>query len=201
MNPSILKQYNATLDEFVSTALINSLSKLTDKELESFYLLSDSVKNHQKAVKVSTSSAAKPMPTVNVTKPKGTTSFQTIFQRLFSRNESVNNIKDTTQLTSIHKTQLQSSPCEKLKCDTEQTTNLNVKRKTNYGIMKTNSFTIEIQVSKCVITPAQKRKIIKVTENRLALFPTISRLNHSCQPNCNHYWCGQAGKFMIRAVR
>ena len=75
------------------------------------------------------------------------------------------------------------------------------KRKTNYGIMKTNSFAIEINVSKIVITPANKRKILRVTENRLALFPTISRLNHSCQPNCNHYWCGQAGKFMIRAVR
>ena len=95
--------------------------------------------------------------------------------------------------------------CEKTKCDNKQQeknrNDTNTRRKTNYGIMKTNSFNIEITVSKVVISPAHKRKIIKVNETRLALFPRISRLNHSCQPNCNHYWCGQAGKFMIRAIR
>ncbi len=33
----------------------------------------------------------------------------------------------------------------------------------------------------------------------LALFPTIARINHSCQPNCNHYWSG--GQFKIRSIQ
>ena len=46
--------------------------------------------------------------------------------------------------------------------------------KTSYGICKTNSFSIDL---------SDRRSY-------LAIFPTISRLNHSCQPNCNHYWSG-----------
>jgi secreted trypsin-like serine protease len=54
-----------------------------------------------------------------------------------------------------------------------------VLKKTNYGIVKTNSFSVDItgQDQTC-----------------LALFPTIARLNHSCQPNCNHYWSGSQFK-------
>lgn len=203
----ILK-YDATTEEFVSTVLIQSLSKLTDKELEQFYLLSDSVRDHQKSTK-NTFAYAKQTPTqkVNLVKPSTNSPLETIFQKLFSRNRTRN--MSTSQSQAIANRQIQTAAtamkCEKPKCDNKQQetnrTDTNVRRKTNYGIMKTNSFTIEITVSKVVISPAQKRKIIKVNENRLALFPNISRLNHSCQPNCNHYWCGQAGKFMIRAIR
>ena len=148
-----------------------------------------------------------PSPNVNVVKPSTNSPLESIFQKLFSRNSTQN--MSTSQAQAIANRQIQTAgtarKCEKSKCDNKQQetsrNDTNVRRKTNYGIMKTNSFTIEITVSKVVISPAQKRKIIKVNENRLALFPKISRLNHSCQPNCNHYWCGQAGKFMIRAIR
>ena len=152
----------------------------------------------QLLVKTPTSSA-KQTPPVNLIKPSSHTPFETIFQKLFSRNGP--NSNNTTQSKAVNKPQMQSNTREKPKCDTQQTKQTVLRRKTNYGIMKTNSFTIEINVSKVVISPSHKRKIIKVIENRLALFPKISRLNHSCQPNCNHYWCGQAGKFMIRAIR
>ena len=54
--------------------------------------------------------------------------------------------------------------------------------KTNFGIMKTNSFSMEFE-----------------NQTYLTLFPTISRLNHSCQPNCNHYWSGSY--FKVRAIK
>lgn len=56
-------------------------------------------------------------------------------------------------------------------------------KKTNFGIIKTNSFS----VNKCDRT-------------HLVLFPDIARINHSCAPNCHHYWSGQLGKFVVRAV-
>ena len=222
LNDEFRLQYDATSGEFVSTVLIQSLSKLTDTELEEFYLLSDSVKDHQRSknfvnkymphmaqvyAKQSTPSSktnlAKPNP--NIESPR----FQTLVQKLFSRNRHRSSSPSQSQTKSKKQTQQKvlSTPCEKPHCDNKAQNvqppqqNSVLRQKTNYGIMKTNSFTIEITVSKIVISPAQKRKIIKVTENRLALFPKISRLNHSCQPNCNHYWCGQAGKFMIRAIR
>ena len=49
--------------------------------------------------------------------------------------------------------------------------------------MKTNSFSIDL---------SDRRSY-------LAIFPTISRLNHSCQPNCNHYWSGR--QFKVRAIQ
>ena len=55
--------------------------------------------------------------------------------------------------------------------------------KTNYGIIKTNSFSMDFRNQTC-----------------LTLFPTISRLNHSCQPNCNHYW-SSGSLFKVRAIR
>lgn len=55
--------------------------------------------------------------------------------------------------------------------------------KTNYGIVKTNSFSMEFEAHGTC----------------LALFPTIARLNHSCAPNCHHYWSGS--EFKVRAVR
>ena len=55
--------------------------------------------------------------------------------------------------------------------------------KTNYGIIKTNSFSMDFQNQTC-----------------LTVFPTISRLNHSCQPNCNHYW-SSGSLFKVRAIR
>ena len=205
----------------MSTVLIQNLSRLTDKQLEDFYLLSDSVKDHQKSKNMlnkymphmaqvyakQSAPSAKP----NLAKPNNNESpfFETIVQKLFSRSRHRSHSPSQSQTKNKSQTQQKglSTPCEKPHCDNkaqkvqqvQQTPVL--RRKTNYGIMKTNSFTIEITVSKIVISPAQKRKIIKITENRLALFPKISRLNHSCQPNCNHYWCGQAGKFMIRAIR
>ena len=205
----------------MSTVLIQSLSKLTDKELEEFYYLSDSVKDHQKSknfvnkymphmAQVYAKQSA-PSSKANLVKPSNTESpfVQTLVQKLFSRNRHRSSSPSQSQTKSKQQNQQKvlSTPCEKPNCDNKaqkvQQPHVNPvsSRKTNYGIMKTNSFTIEITVSKIVISPAQKRKIIKVTENRLALFPKISRLNHSCQPNCNHYWCGQAGKFMIRAIR
>ena len=54
--------------------------------------------------------------------------------------------------------------------------------KTNYGIIKTNSFSMDFN-----------------NQTYLTLFPTISRLNHSCQPNCNHYWSGTV--FKVRAMK
>ena len=161
-------------------------------------MLSDSVKDHLKSIK-STTVYAKQTPNVNVVKASGQTPVETLFQKIFSRNRTRSS---ASKSQAQHKPKVKSTECEKSKCDNSKDENSsNVRRKTNYGIMKTNSFTIEITVSKVVISPAQKRKIIKVQENRLALFPIISRLNHSCQPNCNHYWCGQAGKFKIRAIR
>ena len=188
----------------MSTTLIQSLSKLSDKELEDFYLLSDSVKDHQKSMK-NPAAHAKQTTNTNLVKPGSRTQFQTIVQKIFTRNRNQSNSTSTSPI-KVHKLPQRNSPNgvvnEKQKCDNKKPPeSCTVKRKTNYGIMKTNSFNIEINVSKVVISPAQKRKIIKVNENRLALFPKISRLNHSCQPNCNHYWCGQAGKFMIRAIR
>ena len=152
-----------------------------------------------------------PSSKANLAKPNHNESpiVQTLVQRLFSRNRHRSGSPSQSQTKNKSNTQQKalSNPCEKPNCDNKAQKvqppqqNPVPNRKTNYGIMKTNSFTIEITVSKIVISPAQKRKIIKITENRLALFPKISRLNHSCQPNCNHYWCGQAGKFMIRAIR
>ena len=49
--------------------------------------------------------------------------------------------------------------------------------------MKTNSFSIDLSDQR----------------SYLAIFPTISRLNHSCQPNCNHYWSGR--QFKVRAIQ
>lgn len=63
--------------------------------------------------------------------------------------------------------------------------------KTNYGIVKTNSFSVEWDPL------GDKNKDSR--QIRLALFPTIARLNHSCHPNCNHYWSG--GSFTVRAVK
>ena len=54
--------------------------------------------------------------------------------------------------------------------------------KTSYGIVKTNSFSIELSDLR----------------SYLAIFPIISRLNHSCQPNCNHYWSGSQFKGKIQ---
>lgn len=152
-----------------------------------------------------------PSSKANLAKPTNNESpfFETIVQKLFSRNRHRSRSPSQSQIKNKSQTQQKvlSTACEKPHCDNKAQQvqqvqqNPALRRKTNYGIMKTNSFTIEITVSKVVISPAQKRKIIKVTENRLALFSKISRLNHSCQPNCNHYWCGQAGKFMIRAIR
>ena len=45
------------------------------------------------------------------------------------------------------------------------------KPKTNFGIVKTNCFSVT-----------------KECETRLVLFPGIARVNHSCLPNCHHYW-------------
>ena len=45
------KKYDPSSDEFISQTLVQTLTKLTDKELEQFYMLSDSVKNHQSLVK------------------------------------------------------------------------------------------------------------------------------------------------------
>ncbi len=59
--------------------------------------------------------------------------------------------------------------------------------KTNYGIIKTNSF--------CIKWPQSE------SDFRLALFPTIARINHDCQPNCHHYWNLARKTFSIRAVR
>ena len=56
--------------------------------------------------------------------------------------------------------------------------------KSNFGIIKTNSFSVT-----------------KDEETRLVLFPTIARINHSCVPNCHHYWSNKQGCFMIRAVK
>ena len=56
--------------------------------------------------------------------------------------------------------------------------------KTNYGIIKTNSFAVDFPDSDF---------------SYLALFPSIARLNHSCEPNCNHYWSGS--HFNVRAVK
>ncbi len=57
--------------------------------------------------------------------------------------------------------------------------------KTNFGILKTNSFTV--------------RGVDGA--NLLQLFPTIARLNHSCRPNCNHYWSASDGEYCVRASR
>ena len=56
--------------------------------------------------------------------------------------------------------------------------------KTSYGIIKTNSFSIELSDLR----------------SYLAIFPIISRLNHSCQPNCNHYWSGSQFKGKIQTL-
>ena len=56
--------------------------------------------------------------------------------------------------------------------------------KTNYGIIKTNSFIVDFP---------------ECEQSCLTLFPSIARINHSCQPNCNHYWSGS--KFNVRAIQ
>ena len=69
----------------MSTTLIQSLSKLSDKELEDFYLLSDSVKDHQKSMK-NTAAHAKQTTNTNLVKQNSRTQFQTIVQKIFTRN-------------------------------------------------------------------------------------------------------------------
>lgn len=56
--------------------------------------------------------------------------------------------------------------------------------KTNLGIIKTNSFTVS-----------------RGPRSLLVLFPDVARINHSCAPNCHHYWSKKSGEFVIRAVR
>jgi hypothetical protein len=60
-------------------------------------------------------------------------------------------------------------------------------RKSNYGIIKTNSF--------CIKWPQ------KESDFRLAIFPQIARINHACVPNCHHYWNVNRRKFTVRAVK
>lgn len=60
--------------------------------------------------------------------------------------------------------------------------------KTNCGIIKTNSFFVDF--------PGDKGAC---SGQYLALFATIARLNHSCQPNCNHYWSGS--QFNVRTIK
>lgn len=56
--------------------------------------------------------------------------------------------------------------------------------KTSFGIIKTNSFSVP-----------------QGDGTSLMLFPTIARINHSCAPNCHHYWTGKTQSFVVRAVQ
>ena len=67
--------------------------------------------------------------------------------------------------------------------------------KTNFGIIKTNSFTVTKRRQS-----DNKGDGEKGTESVLALFPSIARINHSCRPNCHHYNSGKTGEFVVRAV-
>ena len=60
-------------------------------------------------------------------------------------------------------------------------------RKSNYGIVKTNSF--------CIKWPQQE------SDYRLAIFPRVARINHACVPNCHHYWNVNRRQFTVRAVQ
>ena len=64
-----------------------------------------------------------------------------------------------------------------------------LRRKTNFGIVKTNSFSVTRAGE-----PDARR-------THLVLFPEIARVNHSCLPNCHHYWAGRSSEFVVRAVR
>ena len=69
--------------------------------------------------------------------------------------------------------------------DTGECSRGKAKKKTNFGIIKTNSFSV-----------GQSNK------TWLMLFPGIARINHACQPNCHHYWTNRGGgRFVVRAVR
>ena len=50
-------------------------------------------------------------------------------------------------------------------------------KKSSFGIIKTNSF---------------------ISRSSVAVYPTISRINHSCRPNCVHYYV--ANGFAVRAI-
>ena len=63
-------------------------------------------------------------------------------------------------------------------------------RKTNFGIVKTNCFSV---------TSSNDEDGLSVVS--LVLFPRIARINHSCLPNCHHYWSNKAGVFIVRAVK
>ena len=57
-------------------------------------------------------------------------------------------------------------------------------KKSNFGIIKTNSFSVG-----------------KASETKLVLFPIIARINHSCLPNCHHYWSNNKNSFLVRAAQ
>nr|XP_040574642.1 uncharacterized protein LOC121123582 [Lepeophtheirus salmonis] len=56
--------------------------------------------------------------------------------------------------------------------------------KSNFGIIKTNSFAIAVN-----------------SRTYLGLFPNVARINHSCIPNCHHYWTSKTGKYTVRSVK
>ena len=70
--------------------------------------------------------------------------------------------------------------------------------KTNFGIIKTNSFTVARRRRSDSESDGEKEGTMK--KSVLALFPSIARVNHSCRPNCHHYHSGKTGEFVVRAV-
>ena len=70
--------------------------------------------------------------------------------------------------------------------------------KTNFGIIKTNSFTVARRRRSDSESDGEKEGTMK--KSVLALFTSIARVNHSCRPNCHHYHSGKTGEFVVRAV-
>jgi len=60
--------------------------------------------------------------------------------------------------------------------------------KSNFGIMKTNCFSVTSYDG-------------DVSATKLVLFPKVARINHSCAPNCHHYWSPKLNCFIVRAVK
>ena len=46
-----------------------------------------------------------------------------------------------------------------------------------------------------------KTNAMVISQNESALFPLLSRTNHSCIPNCNYMWNEEQGKQQMFAVK
>ena len=64
------------------------------------------------------------------------------------------------------------------------------------GTWQTNGLPINYESD---IAPGTTNREL-MSKKEAAVFPTICRLNHSCQPNCHHSWNGRIGKETVHAI-